>query len=244
MNFNFEKVAVLGASRGLGLAISQYIALKNQNSQLLLISRKIKESLVQIQKKTPEVLGFNPSQVQSFTCDFSNPHNITPLLEELKSFSPHQIIYVSGGGPFGDFQIKNWQDHNWALQVNLLFPAELLHRVLNIIGAGVELEQLSQFVFVGSAIAESNADPRSASYATAKHGLKGLITSIQKENSPIDIRLFSPGYIDTQLLPPNAWPRQNQKKIHKAEDVAQILYNWCIDSQFKNEHLELERFSK
>jgi short-subunit dehydrogenase len=245
MNSLKKKVAVLGASRGLGLAISNTFTAECSDSQLLLVSRKIKSTLEQLHQQTQTDYQKNRLlQMSSFTCDFSSTENLSPLMNQLVSFNPNQIIYVSGGGPFGDFQTKNWKDHHWALNVNLLFPAELLHRVLNSIKDKNEFPQLTQFVFTGSAIAESFPDPKSASYAMAKHGLKGLITSIQKENPPIDVRLFSPGYIDTLLLPPNAWPRQEQKKIHNPEDLAQILYKWCNNSQFKNQHLELEHFSK
>lgn len=234
-----NRIAILGSSRGLGLAISQYFAKQNSKTQLLLASRKIKNTMAQL--KSSDFFNLEPTQINSFTCDFSISDNLDPLLNELWQFKPNKIFYVSGGGPFGDYQTKGWKDHQWALNVNLLFPAELLHRVMS---TPVHFKELTQIVFVGSAIAENRPDPKSASYATAKHGLKGLISSIQKEEPDIDIRLFSPGYIDTQLLPPNAWPRQAQNKIHKTETLAQILYNWCNDIQFKNQHLELEPFSK
>lgn len=239
MNCSFEKIAILGASRGLGLAVSQCFAQHNKKTQLLLVSRKIEKTLAQ--NKLEELFNLESKQIKSFTCDFSSPENLTPLLDELSNFNPNRVFYVAGGGPFGNFETKKWQDHQWALQVNFLFPAELLHRILQ---NHSTFKELSQIVFAGSAIAENNPDPKSSSYASAKHGLKGLITSIQSENPPLDIRLFSPGYIDTQLLPPNAWPRQSEQKIHKTGDLAQILHNWCKNPQFKNQHLKLEPFSK
>lgn len=234
-----KKIAILGASRGFGLAISQYFANQDNETHLFLVSRKIKNTLTQLNLKN--FFKLNPKQISIFSCDFSDTQNLNPLLNELKIFKPNRIIYVSGGGPYGQFQSKKWKDHCWALNVNFLFPGELLYRVLE---STSNFDDLLQVIFIGSAIAEDHPDPKSSSYAAAKHGIKGLITSVQQEDPPFDLRLFSPGYIDTTLLPPNAHPRQNQKKIHNTDDLAQILYNWSNNAEFKNQHLQLDLFSK
>ena len=139
---------------------------------------------------------------------------------EIKNFKPTQIIYCAGGGPYGPFHKKKWSDHWWSLATTFLYPAELLHHLLSCFENWPNLQQVT---FVGSAVAESEPDPLAASYAAAKHALKGLITTIQKENRlRPKILLFSPGYMQTDLLPATSWPKQ-QGLAQKAGDVAKEL---------------------
>ena len=98
------------------------------------------------------------------------------------------------------------------MTTTLIYPAELLHLILTECKSQTESEipswaSLAQITFVGSQIAESKADPNAASYAAAKHGLKGLITTIQAEAAQKpNILLFSPGYMQTDMLPAHSWP--------------------------------------
>ena len=59
-------------------------------------------------------------------------------------------------------------------------------------------------------MAEDKADPLAGSYAAAKHALRGLVDSVNSEQeSEIKLLLFSPGYMQTDLLPSNSRPRQD-----------------------------------
>ena len=84
---------------------------------------------------------------------------------------------------------------------------------------------------VGSAIADEKADPGAASYAAGKHALKGLVDSIQEEKPHLDLRIFRPGYVDTELLPPQAKPRKEGKIILTPDEAAQIFVSWVLDPQ-------------
>lgn len=198
-----HKFILLGASRGLGWATYQALAKKYPAAEFMLVSRKIGEG-----------------NFKSLKYDFVKEHS-SEFISEITDFKPTTIIYFAAGGPYGNFQDKKWADHQWALQVSFLFPAQLLHHLMRI-----SIPSLKKFVVVGSAIAENKPDPGAASYCAAKHALKGLITTLQAENkSAFKIDLFSPGYIATDLLPALSWPRQ-QGLAASAENVA----NQLIDS--------------
>ena len=202
-----HKFILLGASRGLGWATYQALAKKYPAAEFLLVSRKIAEG-----------------NYQSFKFDFSKELS-TDFLIKISDFKPTTIIYFAAGGPYGNFEEKKWADHQWALNVSFLFPAQLLHSLMQSVPAS-----LKKFVVVGSAIAENKPDPGAASYCAAKHALKGLVTTLQAENRPdnnsaFKIDLFSPGYIETDMLPALSWPRQ-QGLAETAENVA----NQLIDS--------------
>lgn len=203
------KFILLGASRGLGWAT--YLALKKKypECQVLLVSRKI-------HLKEKELFEND----QFFTFDFSKATALPLLTDTLEDFKPTHLIYFAAGGPFGFFEQKNWGSHEWALQVSFLTPAFLLHWALN------HLKSF-QFVFIGSAIAESKPDPQAASYCASKHALKGLIESVhaelhEKKQSHIKLVLFSPGYMKTDLLPAHSWPYE-KGLVQSAEIVADEL---------------------
>jgi len=207
-----HKFILLGSSRGLGWEVYQQLLIKYPQSQFLLISRKIFQKSEKINKTNTELLAF----------DFSQQNVNIDLLNSLQQFQPTHILYIAGGGPYGVFESKKWSDHVWAMNVNYNSPAQILHFILS---HPKLFPDLVTVLFVGSKIAEDQPDPMASSYCAAKHALKGLITTLQKENSSsIQIKLFSPGYIDTALLPEKSWPRE-MNLAKSAEIVASDLIN-------------------
>jgi short-subunit dehydrogenase len=210
-----ERIVILGASRGLGWATYQKMSTRFPQGQFLLVSRKIKNCDV-------------GSNTQIVAQDFSKAPLAQDFLQALIQFNPTQIIYSAGGGPYGVFESKKWSDHEWALNVNFLYPAQLIHEVLSHVS---EYKDLKSFTCVGSDIAEAHPDMKASSYCAAKHALKGLITTLQIENSThIQFKLFSPGYMATDLLPANSAPRQAHK-AESPEKVAEKLIDFITSNE-------------
>jgi short-subunit dehydrogenase len=162
---------------------------------------------------------FTAPGAETFVFDMSVTTQVNELLKVFESYGPTKVFYVAGGGPYGDFAEKNWKDHLWALQVSLLSPLQVLHFCL-------KLPSVQQVVLVGSAIAESQPDPGAASYAAAKHGLKGCVSSLQGETSK-DVRLFSPGYMSTDMLPAEAQAQLRPKApIDSPDLMAKLFIDW------------------
>ncbi|OQW51896.1 MAG: hypothetical protein A4S09_09520 [Proteobacteria bacterium SG_bin7] len=191
-----EKVLVLGASRGLGATV-----VKNLTGKFEIIS---------VSRKTDK-----------FKLDFSKPDEQKKAFDLVLEIRPSRVFYFAGGGPFGKFEDKEWKDHQWSLEVNFLFPARLLNHVMK------NKLDLKQIAFVGSLIAENNAHPMGASYGAGKSALKSLLESVNIEGkNSIDIRLFSPGYMDTEMLPKNAYPRREGVKLLSPNFVAEKFCEW------------------
>ncbi len=201
----------MGASRGLGWATYQQLNQRSDDQAFLLSSRKI--------GSRQELISKNTELVQQ---DFSVTPISSDFLMTLQRFNPTCLVYFAGGGPYGNFGEKKWSDHQWAFKTSFLYPAEPLHVILS---GPTNWKQLKKIVFIGSAIAENKADPKAASYAAAKHALKGLIDSVHLERVGTEgpqLKLFSPGYMQTDLLPVNSQPRQNQIALDP-DDVAKKL---------------------
>ncbi len=209
LNLQNERIIIFGPSRGLGAAVAEQI----QGAEILLIARRISQS-----KVPHKILGL--SHVMDL--DLSRKIDQDRAIETSLKFNPHRIFYFVGGGPYGKFAEKNWRDHEWAFEVNFLFPTKLIHAFLHV-------QQSPQIIVTGSAIAESRPDLNAASYSTAKHAIKALMQNLWAEKIPADLRLFSPGYMDTDMLPKSAWPRELEK-VQDPQMTAQIFLEWAFDS--------------
>lgn len=143
------------------------------------------------------------------------------LINFLKEGAIQTLFYVAGGGPHGNFFKKAWRDHLWAWQVSFLSIARLLFLIPK------SILSIKRVVIVGSAIAESQGDPGAASYSAAKHALRGLVDSIVKEESSVEVKLFSPGYMDTDLLPQGVRNKLNQEgRLLNLDKVSRDLWAW------------------
>lgn len=216
MDLRSEKWILLGASKGLGKSFA-LLAAQKKSLELISISRKA-----------------------NISADFSQAEKFSENLELIQKFEADRVFYFAGGGPYGKFQDKAWKDHEWALNVNFRFPAFLLHQLLQ------SQNSIKQIVFVGSSIAESSTDPKASMYCASKHALKALLMTVQEEMKDLkstgefkDIRLFSPGYMDTGLLPAHAWPRQAAGLLVSPDKNAELLWAWIHNEDDAGSHLVL-----
>lgn len=214
-------LAVLGASRGLG---AQIVRLYEKDGLPWQLAR---------------------SSQMDLSIDFSQESQWPQVIEFLREHHIERVFYCAGGGPYGFFASNSapkWAAQEWAHRVSFLFPAYLIHH---------GFVSVKQMVFIGSSVAESAADPGAAMYSASKHALRGLIATVQAElkasKSARDLRLFSPGYMDTDLLPKKAWPRVSPPEgmqIHQPGEVAQRFRAFADDPSQRLQNLILEPFQR
>lgn len=220
---------LLGASKGLGLAFAELVHRQLPLVVPILVSRSIGryinpsfESICLQQDFTKVDLW--PEYIEAYRrCLQGIEGDANPRL---------RFFYFAGGGPYGPFSSKEFKDHQWAMRLNFEYPAYLLHHLLS---DPDDIPGLKQIVFIGSSVAENRADPNAASYSAAKHALRGLVESVVSElnqsKSSLDVRLFSPGYMNTSLLPAQAWPRKIKGLVLEPALVAATLLEWSLSSR-------------
>lgn len=210
-------MAFLGCSRGLGKEVCLAMNARQVPKFSLLASRSL---------HALEQLGQNLNhRFQIAKLDFATQNSVVAILDEIHRNKISRVFYFAGGGPYGLFPSKEWKDHMWSLQLSFLTPVEILFQLL----ADARFEHVQQIVVVGSLVADSKGDPHAASYAAAKHGLRGLVESILGEGCSKDLRLFRPGYMDTAMLPPHATPRTNSAKLLNPVEAAKKFVDWVLD---------------
>jgi NAD(P)-dependent dehydrogenase (short-subunit alcohol dehydrogenase family) len=201
-----EKVLILGGRRGFGAAVAEKWSSRFPDGELALSSRR--------EFSSPH---------QTLRCDFNSDADVEKLLQFVEAWRPTRLFCFVGGGPFGPFEKKDFKDHLWAWKVSFQTPARLLHAYLNLCPG-------AQAILTGSAIAEEQPDAQASSYAASKHALRGLVSSIRAESPGLDVRLFSPGYMDTDMVPANSAPRLKNAVMDPAK-VAEDFMKWALDPE-------------
>lgn len=205
-----DRVVILGASRGFGAALVRHISAK----RMPVVGFGRKEKALARLKDAHPLFEY---RVADFSTHLGQDETLRYLIEA--DFS--KVICVAGGGPYGPFQEQRWENHLWSWNVTFQFPARVIHALL-------VAKKDAQLILIGSSIAESMADPNAASYCAAKHALKGLFQTVRAENPSWDVRLFSPGYMDTEMLPPNAAIRNHG--VYDPAQLAEELWTWSLSA--------------
>jgi short-subunit dehydrogenase len=224
----FKRAIIFGSSRGLGRALGCFIASHLEGiEEVWLCGRKeaLLEGLAREMAQGNKAEGVPPflGRVKVESLDLSSEKGQEGACQILKKHDFDLVIYSAGGGPHGEFAAKEWKDHFWSLNVNLISPLRLIHTWLEV---GSERKS-GTFVVVGSRIAENSPDPLAASYGAGKTGLLGFMASLQPEleGKMNRVWLFSPGYMDTDMLPLNAKVRA-ESKLMSADAAAQAMLRW------------------
>lgn len=205
-----DRAVILGASRGLGAELVK----KASSTAFSVTGFGRKEAQLQILQAQCPLFEYRVADLAQAS---GQDIVIRYLLEE--PFS--KLFCVAGGGPYGPFGAANWRDHNWAWEVSFRSHARVLHAL-------AQAHRFEQVILIGSSVAEQEGDKGAASYAAAKHALKGLYSSLRLDYPEWDVRLYSPGYMDTALLPMNAAVRKNG--VFDPVDVALDLWNWSLSA--------------
>jgi NAD(P)-dependent dehydrogenase (short-subunit alcohol dehydrogenase family) len=205
-----DRAVILGSSRGLGAELAKKACAATYS--VTGIARK-EASLKLIQQQYP-LFEFK-------TADLAKPEGQDSVIRYLLEETFSKVFCVAGGGPYAPFGHANWKDHDWAWEVSFRAHARVLH-------AMAQAHRFEQVILIGSSVAESEGDKGAASYAAAKHALKGLHSSLRLDYPDWDVRLYSPGYMDTPLLPLNAGVRKGG--VYDPIDVANDLWIWSLSA--------------
>lgn len=207
-----DRAVILGASRGLGRELAKIVC--DAGYPVTGFGRK-KELLSAIRDEFP--------LFEYRVADFSKIDGQDLAIQYLLETPFNRLFCVAGGGPYGTFGERAFRDHDWAWEVTFRTPARVLHAL-------AQAKRFEQVILVGSSIAEGAGDARAASYASAKHALKGLHASLRLEYPEWDVRLFSPGYMDTEMLPSNAPVRDGG--VYQPAAIAAELWTWALSADY------------
>jgi NAD(P)-dependent dehydrogenase (short-subunit alcohol dehydrogenase family) len=205
------KVAlVTGASRGIGLAVSD--ELRAAGAHVVRLARSLTDG--------------SASRQTDFRCDVSDAAQVERVMGRVLKELRAPDIVVNNAGIFFIKRLEGTTpaDFAQAIGINLTGPFLVARAVLpHLLKRGT-----GDLVTIGS-VSDHVALPGSAAYAASKFGLRGMHGSIAAELAGTGVRatLISPGPVDTDIWDPIDPDSKSgftkRKDMLRAEDVAEAV---------------------
>jgi hypothetical protein len=203
-------VLITGASSGIGREIARQLAWRART--LVLVARR-EERLEDLRD---ELLARNPTLgVVVERCDLAHPDEVDTLLDSLRGnlIQVDVLVNNAGLGDYGLYEQESWSRIHQMLQVNVMAPVLLTHRLLRRMvergrGGILNIGSGGGRVFV----------PGMAVYSGTKHFLDGFTEALRLElaGTGVVVTLVAPGPVDTEFsevageeqgIRPPAWLR-------------------------------------
>lgn len=207
-----ENIVIIGASRGIGKAVSLELAKKN--THIILVSRD-KENLEKTKLECEEKGG----SAEVFKCDLLNEQDIKGLCGHLKQIKIDIFIYNSGVVYGKDFSNMKEEEINNILNVNTIVPTRLTHLLMETFE-----KNKTHIVYIGS-IASYFFGPGCTLYFATKNYLKTFAYGVYEEfkRKGIKVLTVSPGFVATDMVFNNTKKELGSAFISTPEFVAREI---------------------
>ena len=208
-----QTALVTGATRGIGLAIAQALAVKGCN---LVLTGRDESSLRRVSRE----LKSAKIRILAQPCDVRDPQSVDNLFRSIRRQCKRLDILINNAGiahahlTVDQLPLPLWQD---VIETNLTGTFLVTQAALAIMKrGGTIVNNLS--------VAANRVFPGQAAYNASKHGALGLTNTLREELRPRGIRVVGllPGATDTDVWN-TLWPQAPRRKMMSPETVAQIV---------------------
>lgn len=177
----FERVLVVGASRGIGAAVAEHLG--DRTTELITVSR------------TPASCG-NWTQA-----DISSKSGVEAVGRAIANSSLDVLLYMGGTWEEKAFSSQysfedcSDEDIERVIAVNLLAPIRLVKSLL----PALKRSQNPKIIFMGALSGLDNFPAREVANTASKFGLRGAVHALREELRPerIGVTVINPGNIGT-----------------------------------------------
>lgn len=184
-----KNILVTGATRGLGLAITEQLA--TEGFHVIATGRAQTDGLRRLMDLQPDHISF-------VALDLAETEAIQPFVQELKQrFGPiFGLVNNAAIGVDGVLGTMHNSDIERILRVNTLAPIILTKYVVR----GMMARREGRVVSISSIIASTGFSGLSV-YASSKSSLEGFSRSLAREvgRFNITVNTVAPGYMDTEM---------------------------------------------
>lgn len=190
-----KNILVIGASGGIGQAISSKLAHEGYNLVLHYNSNPDKVEQIAAHKTNPK------QKISCVKADLSTDHELDELVSKCERAlgSIHGMVNASTMHFTNiKFEKTEWGDFNNHLQINIKANYQLLKRLV----PSMKERKKGKIIFITSLVTESTPPSELIHYVTAKSALNGFAKSLAVELGPsnIQVNLVSPGMTETELI--------------------------------------------
>jgi 3-oxoacyl-[acyl-carrier protein] reductase len=191
-----QTALVTGGSKGIGAATAKRLAEDGYRVVLLARGREaIDKTCSQIRSRHGEAIGI--------TCDIADKKSVDEALDRIQEEvgTPGILVNNAGfGGPF--HRIDQVSDDEWEaiFAVNVRGPFWFCRALL----PKMKRQNFGRVINIGS-VQSLRGAVHSSTYVSTKHALVGFTKSLACEWGPFGItcNIVCPGYVRTEMLPPN-----------------------------------------
>ncbi|MDJ0743797.1 MAG: SDR family oxidoreductase [Xenococcaceae cyanobacterium MO_167.B27] len=181
MKNQFQKVVVVGASRGVGAAVAEHIM--PRTTELITVSR-------------------SPSSIGNWVkADISNKAGIETVNRAVGNSPLDALLYMGGTWETeafsSEYSFENCSDEDIVnvIAVNLLAPIRLVKSLLPVLRQATN----PKIIFMGALSGLDNFPAREVANSASKFGLRGVVHSLREElrKDRIAVTIINPGNIGT-----------------------------------------------
>lgn len=184
-----KKVAITGASQGIGRAVAEVFV--ENGAKVILLSRN-KSMLEENVKKLNVMAGFISAQY--FVLDVSKVEEVEKVFNKIG----HIDILINNAGVFftstvADMDIKKWKE---LLEINLNGALYCTKAAL----AGMMKNKSGRIINISS-VSGKIGEPYASAYSVSKFGLIGFTQSLAQEvaDKGITVNAICPGWVETEM---------------------------------------------
>jgi len=213
MRLRSRTALVTGATRGIGRAISKFLAAEKCN---LILTARDQNALAKLSRE----LKRHKIRVLAHPCDVRDPHSVDDLFRAIRRDFRHLDIVVNNAGtahanlPVDQIPYPIWKD---VLATNLDGTFLVTQAALAMMKRGATIVN-------NLSIAATRVFAGSAAYNASKHAVLGLTNTLREELRPKGIRVIGllPGATDTDIWN-TLWPDAPRKKMMAPDTVAKAV---------------------
>lgn len=178
---------ITGATAGIGHALAFQLS---KTHQLVLVGRKDRTAT-----QLPEGAAYIQTDLQDVTRAIAD---IAAYLEQHSVSALDNLIHCAGVGYYRNARDETSDQISQTLNVNLLFPSLLTHKLTPLLRAAHLKKSKGQVTFIGSVAHRGAASM--PTYAASKAGLHGLARSLRSEwRDDIGVQVIHPGPTHTKM---------------------------------------------
>ncbi len=205
-------IAVTGANRGIGLAISRQ--LNAEGASLTLIGRD--------RRALEKVAGELGDRAQAIAGDLTRPRDVERIFRTLRRRSKRLDVLINNAGvftykPFVRTSLKDWRANIESNLTSLFLVSRAALPLLRRSASGHLINILS--------ISSRVAFAKCSAYSASKFGALGLTGVLREELRSYGIRVTAilPGSTDTRLAEEFDFPVNRKRLIHPDDVAAAVL---------------------
>jgi NADP-dependent 3-hydroxy acid dehydrogenase YdfG len=192
MSLQGRTAVVTGASRGIGFAVAQSLALAGVRTHMLA------RNLDPLQEAATS-LGDN---AQAHRCDVADPQQVRDVVATITrdvGGAPDFLVNNAGLFPLASIEETSVEQFEEAVRINLVAPFHLTRALL----PGMRQRGSGHVVLIGS-VADRTVFPGNATYAATKFGARAMQEALRLETKGSGVRttLIAPSATDTPIWDP------------------------------------------